>query len=116
METKHHHIRYAEAPPSGGPAEWEAEIGKVNGVAKVEIDPGKKDVFVEYDLVKCCEEAVEHYMAKMGFTLDSGFMQRLKRGWIHYTEENERDALQSKGHPCCDVEELERKKKELEKS
>lgn len=112
MEIKQHNIRYREAPASGGPAEWAEEIRKVKGVTKVSIDAGRKDVLVEYDLMKCCEEAVEHYMTGMGFTLDATIMQKLKRGLIHYTEENELDALRSKGgNPCCDVEELERKKK-----
>jgi len=115
METiKCHHIRYSEAPSDGSHPEWEARIGEVPGVDGVCVDPEKREVFVEYDLLRCCEEAIESRMEKMGFVLETGFLQRVKRGWIHYTEENELDALRAKeGHPCCGVEELERKKRGL---
>ncbi|MFQ5466292.1 MAG: hypothetical protein ACE5EI_10225 [Thermodesulfobacteriota bacterium] len=114
-ELKHHHIMYKTGPTEGGAAQWEEEIGKVKGVRKVTIDAENRDVFVEYDLVNCCEEAIEHWMVSKGFVLDDSLMERLKRGWAHYTEENERDAILSKGgHSCCDAEEIERKKKELE--
>ena len=113
-ELKRHHIRFKEGPGTGGPADWEAELKKVNGVTSVSIDAGKKDAFVEYDILKCCEEGIERWMAAKGFVLDGSLMERVKRGWVHYTEENERDAFTSGGHSCCDVEEIEKKKKGLE--
>ena len=113
-ELKRHHIRFKEGPGTGGPADWEAELKKVNGVISVSIDAGKKDAFVEYDILKCCEEGIERWMAAKGFVLDGSLMERVKRGWVHYTEENERDAFTSGGHSCCDVEEIEKKKKGLE--
>jgi hypothetical protein len=108
---KHHHISFKQGPATGGSVEWEGLIKKVNGVTKVSIDGGKCNVYVEYDIVKCCEEAIEHWMVNSGFVLDDSFMERFKRGWVHYTEENERDALTAKPTSCCDVEEIERKRK-----
>ncbi len=106
---KYRHIRFKKAP-SGRNEEIEELIGKVRGVSKVSVDMEKKEISVEYDLLMCCEEAVEHWMEKNGFVLDDSFLERFKRGWIHYTEENERDALQSEGHSCCDLDSIEKKK------
>ncbi len=107
--TKHHHIRYKEAP-AGGPGEWETEIRKIHGVKTVSIEAEKKDVYIEYDLNLCCEEAIEKWMVNMGFVLDDGFLEKMKRGWVHYTEENEQDALKAEPKPCCKVEEVDEKK------
>ena len=100
---KYHHIRF-KASPAGSPAEWESELREVRGVTEVSIDAAKSDVFVEYDLALCCEEAIERWMVHEGFVLDDRLVERLKRGWIHYTEENEIDALKIIPHSRCGVE------------
>jgi copper chaperone CopZ len=107
---KHHHISF-KAPPAGTAAEWESALRKVRGVVKVSIDAAKGDVFVEYDLALCCEEAIEKWMVHEGFVLDDHLMERVKRGWIHYTEENELDALKMIPSSHCDVEDKECRKK-----
>jgi hypothetical protein len=112
-DIKHHHIRYKEGP-GGGPGEWEDLIKKVHGVINVSIDAQKMDVYVEYDLLKCCEEAIEKWMVKSGFVLDDSYMERMKRGWIHYTEENERDALREEPRSHCGVEDVKKKEEEKE--
>jgi|SRR3972149_5128973 len=109
-DLKHHHIRFKESPGAGGAADWVEKLKKVNGVTGVKIDAGNKDVFVEYDLMHCCEEAIEHWMKNAGFTLDESFLERVKRGWIHYTEKNERDALGAVPRSCCDAGGTEGKK------
>ncbi len=107
---KHHHISF-KAPPAGAPAEWESGLKRVRGVTKVEIDAARGDVYVEYDLAHCSEEAIERWMVHEGFTLDDHLMARLKRGWIHYTEENELDALKMTPRSCCDVEDKKSRNK-----
>jgi copper chaperone CopZ len=107
---KHHHISF-KAPPDGGVAEWESKLARVQGVKEVRIDAARGDVFVEYDLAHCSEEAVERWMVHEGFVLDDHLMERVKRGWIHYTEENEIDALKMNPRSCCDVEDKEAPKK-----
>ncbi len=108
---KHHHIKFKERPRKGNESEWESLIKKVNGVICVNINTDKNDVYVEYDLQLCSEEAIEHWMVKAGFVLDDSFMEKMKRGWIHYKEENARDNLGSKPHSCCDVKETKSKDK-----
>lgn len=106
---KHHHIRFKKCPAKGSVKEWESLMGEVHGVAWVGIDKDKMDVYVEYDLEKCCEEAIENWMVKMGFVLDDSFLEKIKRGLIHFTEENARENLRAKSHSCHDVEETDKK-------
>ena len=100
---KHHNIKFASAP-AGTPVEWESVLARVRGVTKVSIDADGGSVFVEYDLAHCSEEAIERWMVHEGFILDDHLMERVKRGWTHYTEENEQDALKVKPPSHCDVE------------
>lgn len=107
---KHHHIQFKQTPGWGETAEWEAKIREIQGVNRVSIDVGKGDCFVEYDLVKCREEDIEKGMAEAGFVLDDSIKERVKRGWIHFTEENEQAELRHRAAPCCDLEEIEKRK------
>ncbi len=100
---RHHSIKFREygdklKDPAGA-------IKRLNGVRRVEIDPEKKEVFVEYDLLKCTEADIEKKMIDEGFVLDSSLGERLKRGWLHYSEENEREAMRAEPRPCCTVDE-----------
>ncbi len=106
---KHHNIKFKEGPKNGETSEWESLMKEIHGLISVCIDGGKKNVSVEYDLRLCSEEAIEHWMVKTGFVLDDSLMERMKRGWIHYTEENTRDNLGSKPHSCCEVDDTKNK-------
>ncbi|MBI5198971.1 MAG: hypothetical protein HZA09_03030 [Nitrospirae bacterium] len=110
MEIKHHHIKFKESPGKGNPIGWESEIKKIKGIKRVTIDMEKGDLIAEYDLLECREEAIERGMLEAGFILDVSFREKLKRGWIHFTEENEQAELKSGAAPCCDLEELERRR------
>ncbi|MFQ5428198.1 MAG: heavy-metal-associated domain-containing protein [Thermodesulfobacteriota bacterium] len=98
---KHHRIKYARygdklKDPAGG-------LKRLKGVVGVEIDKEAKEVFVEYDLLKCTEADIEKKMLDEGFILDGSIVERLKRGWIHYTEDNEQEAMRAEPKPCCNV-------------
>ena len=112
-DIRHHKIRFVERPEMD-PAELEAELKKIDGVIDAKIDADHREVSVEYDLLKCREEDIERWMTEAGFVLDDSLRERIRRGWIRYTEENELDALRSRPLSCCDSEEIERRKKELE--
>ena len=114
MDTlKHHHIKFKERPKSGTLAEWEMVFKKLKGIKRVSIDVEKGDLFTEYDLLECKEEDIERCMAEAGFVLDDTFKERVKRGWVHFTEENEQAEFKSGPAPCCDVKEIERRRKGL---
>ncbi len=108
MDNKREHrIKYREygdklKDPAGA-------IKRLDGVIDVEIDEGAKEVFVKYDLLKCTEADIENKMLEEGFILDSSLGQRLKRGLLHYTEENEQGAMRAEPKPCCTVEPKKKK-------
>ncbi len=108
---KHHHVKFKQAPDWGKPAEWEEKLKEVKGVSLVRIDPERGDILVEYDILKCREEDIERCMVEAGFILDDSFKERGKRGWIHFTEENEQAELKhGETAPCCDLKEIEKRK------
>ncbi|MCC6545380.1 MAG: hypothetical protein IT392_12935 [Nitrospirae bacterium] len=110
---KHHHIRFKQAPVWGGAPEWEAKISEIQGVTRVRIDAEKGDCLVEYNLLKCREEEIERRLIEAGFVLDESLKEKVKRGWVHFTEENEQAELKhGRTAPCCgNVEEIERRRK-----
>lgn len=108
---KHHHLKFKQAPSWGTPAEWEAKLKGVEGMSLVRIEPERGDILVEYDIHKCREEDIEKCMEEAGFILDESIKEIVRRGWIHFTEENEQAALKYGGTaPCCDYEEIEKRK------
>lgn len=109
---KHHHVRFTRTPGSGGMPEWEARLRDRHGVTEVRVCREKSEVFVEYDLLECRETDIEHWMVEEGFVLDDSLMERIKRDWIHYTEDNELDSMRAR-HSCCDTTEIDRKKRKL---
>ena len=108
---KHHHITYKKAPSSGGIDEWKTRLKKCKGITDLRIDVGNMDLLAEYDLQNCREEDIERCMLEIGFELEDSMMERLKRGWIHFTEENEQAELKHKAPACCDMTEIEGKRK-----
>jgi len=44
---------------------------------------------------------IEAELEALGYPPDDSFLSKLKRGWTHYTEENERGNLHSRGVGCC---------------
>jgi len=84
-------------------------IKRLDGVFEVEIDEAAKEVFVKYNLLKCTEADIEDKMQSEGFTLAKGIGQRLKRGWLHFTEDNEKEAMRAEPKPCCTIEEKKKR-------
>jgi copper chaperone CopZ len=76
-------------------------IGQLEGVHEVNADSRTGAVTVSYDLLKTDLSAIEQELGKSGFPLKHGVWGRLKRGWTHYTEQNERDNLTAGSPPCC---------------
>jgi len=104
---RHHRIRFTHygeklKDPVGA-------IKRLEGVHRVEIDEVEKEVYVEYNLLKCSESDIENKMLDEGFVLDNSLGQRLKRGWLRYTEDNEKEAMLAEPKPCCTVEPKKKK-------
>ncbi len=74
-------------------------IERLMGVQHVHIE--NRRVSIDYNLLEARAEQIERALLEAGATLGSGWSERLKRGWIHYTEENELDHLASSEAACC---------------
>jgi copper chaperone CopZ len=75
-------------------------LSALNGVTHVQSDWRNNTVTVTYDLFRVKVQDVEKMFYEIGYPPDSGFFQRKKRDWLHFTEKNELDNLKYVGH-CC---------------
>ncbi len=71
------------------------------GILDVRIT-GEK-VAVTYDLFEATAEQIERDIEQAGAKLGAGWASRLRRGWVHYTEENELDNLAVSNMACCNT-------------
>ena len=99
---KQHRIRFKDGSMEKRITELEELLKGIKGVRKVNVDSGKCEILVEYDLIKVTQKDIEKSIVGMDFLLDNGLWQRFRRGWVHFTEENERDNLASKPTSCCE--------------
>jgi len=73
-----------------------------NGVSEVRLDEQCKVISVEYDLLKVTFEEIEKWLVDSNIIFSKGFLDRWKRGWSKFTEQNELDNLLAKPTSCCD--------------
>jgi len=76
-----------------------ASLSALMGIFDVRIDG--KVVKVSYDLLQTRATQIEQAISDAGVALGSGLGTRLKRGWVHYTEETELDNLAADDAACC---------------
>ncbi len=72
----------------------------LTGTGSVTADWRKNRVTVTYDLTRVRFQEVEKLLADIGYPPDDGFIQRKKRQWLHFTEQNQVDHLKHVPH-CC---------------
>jgi len=77
----------------------EGAIEQLLGVQHVHIQ--KRRVSIDYNLLEVRAEQIENVLSGLGLKLADSWLERLKRNWLHYTENNELDHLASSGTPCC---------------
>lgn len=75
------------------------ELGLLMGIKQVDIQ--RQAIAITYDLRQCRAEQIEVCLAGTGIKLGEGWSDRLRLGWIHYTEENELDNLVTQPGACC---------------
>ncbi len=75
------------------------ELGQLMGIKQVDVQ--SQAIAVTYDLRQCRAEQIETCLAGAGIKLGEGWSDRLRLGWIHYTEENELDSLAAQPGACC---------------
>jgi hypothetical protein len=75
------------------------ELGLLMGIKQMDVQ--SQTIAITYDLRQCRAEQVEACLSGAGIKLGEGWSDRLRLGWIHYTEENELDNLNAQPGACC---------------
>jgi hypothetical protein len=74
-------------------------LNELNGVKEFNYNRNNGNLTIRYDLETVMLKKIEEVLAEQGIQLDSTFFSKIKRGWNHYTEQNELDNLNM--HPTC---------------
>ena len=102
METiKHRVITVKGMTCSGCEMRVKDKLMSIEGVENVEPNFQEERIRVSYNLMKTNLKAIEAAISGLGYSSNSNFLARLWAGWIHSTEENERDNLSAEPMPCC---------------
>jgi len=76
-----------------------AALLRMMGVRVVDISGVK--VAVTYDLLEATAAQIGREIEQAGAKVGKGWSERLKRGWVRYTEETELENLAAGDAPCC---------------
>lgn len=74
-------------------------LSAIDGIKEVKTD--RSGVSVKYDLLKVNMEDILGKIRELKYNTSTGFFQKLKTGFINFTERNERDNLNAPVHSCC---------------
>lgn len=74
----------------------------LDGVEEVKADKSGT-VHVEYNLTKINLDCIENKIRELNFHPGKSFFDKMKRGFINFTEQNERDNMNAEIHSCCEV-------------
>lgn len=94
IQIKRHQIVFSETISTENIAEISEAVSSMMGVKA--LDANREAVYVTYDLMEVSLEDIERTIEEVLGKLDSPMVDRIKRGWIHYTEECE---LENLAHP-----------------
>ncbi|RKZ81445.1 MAG: hypothetical protein DRQ35_00015 [Gammaproteobacteria bacterium] len=73
-----------------------SQLTEMMGVKDVIVEGGK--VHVSYDLLQVTRQQIENRLVEVGINIGSDWMERLRRAWVHDSEENELDNLAAPVH------------------
>jgi len=79
----------------------EEVLQKLKGIKYIKANYKKKELTLEYDLMEVKLKDIEQKVVDLGYHLPLGFLNKLKRWTIHFTEENEKDNYRAKGSYQC---------------
>jgi len=74
-------------------------VSQLMGVQSISCDD--KKMLVHYNLLEITAQQIETAVVQAGFVLNTAWMAKWKRAWIHYTESNELDQLAIVDRACC---------------
>jgi len=76
-----------------------AHLQQLMGMQHIAINDNKLQL--EYDLLQVTEVQIEQSLNEIGVQLGEGWVERLRRAWVHERENNELDNLSAPARPCC---------------
>jgi len=76
-------------------------LSRIPSVKQVGADYKKGKVKVIYDLSQAELKLIENKVREIGYNVKENFITKLKRGFVHFFEENEKDNLTGKASTCC---------------
>jgi len=91
-------IRLAERPSKNIQQQLVAELVKMMGVQRIDVDEDL--IHIQYDLLEATASQIEKAIQRSGTQLGSVWMDHLKRAFVHYIEETELENLEYKSHGC----------------
>jgi len=74
-------------------------ITSMMGIEAMKVETNR--IEITYDLMRATAKQIEDAISAGGATLGQRLADHIKQGWIHYTEENELDNLESAPGSCC---------------
>ncbi len=80
-------------------------LNELNGIKELSYDQNSRILTVRYDLESVALKKIEEVLAEHEIQLDNGFFSKKKRGWHHFTEQNELDNLHVNPTCCSDPKE-----------
>ena len=95
IQIKRHQIVISETISTENITELSKAVSGMMGVK--EFNANREAVYVTYDLMEVSLEDIERTIEGVLGKLGSPMVDRIKRGWIHYTEECE---LENLAHPA----------------
>ena len=82
-------------------------LKELSGVIDVDVLPENK-VRIKYDLMRIRFSQITKRLHQHGFVLTQGVIQKIKQGWIGFTEQNEYDSMNAPASPCCSNPQLDK--------
>ncbi len=104
---KHHRIKVADSRVGARSASAGGTVADLPGVIEARFD-GSDSLVLKYDLFETNLERIEAALTRLGIVPAAGLFERIKRGWIRFTEKNEYDNLMSLPTNCCALDEHDR--------
>jgi len=74
-------------------------LADLMGVKEVSVE-GER-LHISYNLLQVTEAQIEEALTEAGLQLDDSWRERLRRAWVHDTEEIELENLSTKPSSCC---------------
>lgn len=73
-----------------------SDLTEMMGVKEVVVE--KYKVYVSYDLLQVTRQQIENRLVEVGIKFGDEWVERLRRAWVHNSEENELDNLAAPVH------------------